>query len=260
MYDIAVCDDAEWDRDRLIGRINCLASGKELRIHEFSSGEELLKAMNNIRFAAIFLDIQMKGMNGDETAKRIRETDSALVLVFYTGYSAITPERLEVSPFRYLMKDMSASQFDEYIKAALDKAERDISMPMLTANLLKRKLLIDSKYVVYIEKYKKSTRAKLLPIAYSLYGIKTEDNGEYPDIRISDPLYKTYERLKKYGFGYPHDSYIINFKYVTMCTNKIVRLEYVSNELPIARSKMKEFIALRGQYNREKYVVLEDEL
>lgn len=260
MYDVAVCDDSAWDRDRLIGRINCLASDKELNIHEFSSGTELLKAMNNVRFAAAFLDIQMKGMDGDETAKRIREIDPAFVLTIYTGSSVITPERFEVTPYRYLMKNMPESQFNEYIKATLDMAERNIRIPMLTANLLKRKTLINSKYVIYIEKYKKSTRAKLLPIAYSLYGIEADDNGKYPDIRISDPLYKTYERLKKYGFGYPHDSYIINFKYVTVCTDKVVRLEYGDNELPIARSKMKEFLALRGEYIRGKYVGSEDDV
>lgn len=104
MYNIAVCDDSPMDREHLIERIKSMDVQQGLCIHEFSSGTELLEIMKNIRFAAIFLDIQMEGMNGDETAKRIRELDSTVVLVFYTGIATPTPERFEVTPFRYLVK------------------------------------------------------------------------------------------------------------------------------------------------------------
>ena len=254
MCNIAVCDDSVSDRKHLIERIYKIAAGREFRIYEFGSGIELLEAMKDIRFAAVFLDIQMKDMSGDETAKKLRDLDDSLVLVFYTGRAPITPERLEVLPFRYLMKNMPDAQFDAYIKAILDKVEACSSMPVLAANLQKRAVYINSKYVIYIEKYKKSTRAHLVPMAYEIYGIKADEHGKYPDVRISDPLEKTYEKLKQYGFGCPHDSYIINFEYMNTCTAKILGLEGVGSEFPIARSKAKEFHALRGKFIQAKYV------
>lgn len=254
MCNIAVCDDSALDRKYLMERIDRIATNQELRIYEFESGIELLEAMNDIQFAAVFLDIQMKDMSGDDTAKKIRDLDDSLILVFYTGYATVTPERLEVLPFRYLMKNMPDAQFDEYIKATLNKVEECNRMPMLAANLQKRAIYINSKFVIYIEKYKKSTRAELVPIAYDIYGIKADEHGKYPDVRISDPLEKTYEKLKRYGFGCPHDSYIINFEYMNTCTARLLGLEGVDIEFPIARSKAKEFHALKGQFIRAKYV------
>ena len=254
MCNIAVCDDSVSDRKHLIERIYKIAAGREFRIYEFGSGIELLEAMKDIRFAAVFLDIQMKGMSGDDTAKKIRDLDDSLVLVFYTGREPITPERLEVLPFRYLMKNMPDAKFDVYIKAILDKVEACSNMPVLAANLQKRAVYINSKYVIYIEKYKKSTRAQLVPMAYEIYGIKADAHGKYPDVRISDPLEKTYEKLKQYGFGCPHDSYVINFEYMNTCTARVLGLEGVAGEFPIARSKAKEFHALKGKYIRAKYV------
>lgn len=48
MYEIAVCDDNMLDRRRLIKHINSNANLYEMRIYEFNSGVELLKAMKDI--------------------------------------------------------------------------------------------------------------------------------------------------------------------------------------------------------------------
>lgn len=65
----------------------------------------MLSAMKSIRFAVIFLDVQMKKMDGEETAKRIRCLDNNLVLAFYTGFVESSPKTLEVQPYRYIMKN-----------------------------------------------------------------------------------------------------------------------------------------------------------
>lgn len=260
MCDIAVCDDSAMDRKDLIGRINRIAVNQELRIYEFSSGTALLEAMKKIRFTAIFLDIQMEGMNGDDTAKGIRELDPTVILAFYTGFSAPTPERFEVLPFRYLMKNMPDAKLDEYVKATLEKAVESSEMPTLAANLLKKGIFISSKYIKYIEKYKKSTRAELAPVAYDIYGIEADENGKYPDVRISDTLENIFQKLKRYGFGCPHSSYIINFQYMNNCTRKSLGLIGVDTEFPIARSKSKEFNELRKQYICSKYVEKGDDM
>lgn len=260
MCDIAVCDDSAIDRKNLIERINRIAVSQSLQIYEFSSGEALLKAMKNNRFAAVFLDIQMKGMSGDDTAKKIRELDSTVVLAFYTGFSALTPERLEVLPFRYLMKNMPDVQLDEYVKATLEKAAEYRDMPVLDAKVQRKGIYINAKYIMYIEKHKKSTRAELAPMAYDIYGIKADENGKYPDVRISDTLWNIYNKLKRYGFGCPHNSYIINFHYMNNCTSSSLKVEGVNTEFPISRSKMKEFNELRKQFICAKYVKTGDDL
>ena len=83
MFDIAVCDDSELDRNLLIEEIRkCEKYRETVRFHQYSSGKELLAAMELARFSLIFLDIQMQGMDGERTAEEIRKMDDSVVLVF----------------------------------------------------------------------------------------------------------------------------------------------------------------------------------
>lgn len=258
MYEIAVCDDCAIDREYLIKHINNITNQQELRIHEFNSGLDLLDAMEVIRFAAVFLDIQMEGMDGEEVAKRIRKSDTNLILVFYTGYVEPSPRSIEVQPFRYIMKNMTGKQIEEYVMAVLDRMEEVSNMPLLVTNLNKKQIIINPRHVVYIEKYKKSTKVYLVSHAYKLYDIQVDSKSNYPDIRLAEPLEETYEKLKKYGFGYPHGSYIINFSYLKTCTGKEFKLAGVQNDFQIARSKAKTFNELKGHFFRAKYVGRDD--
>lgn len=62
MYHIAICEDNE--ADPLILQDLLLKDSKR----EYSSGESLLIAMDELWFSMIFLDMQMDGMDGEETA------------------------------------------------------------------------------------------------------------------------------------------------------------------------------------------------
>lgn len=56
------------------------------------------------------------------------------------------------------------------------------------------------------------------------------------------------------GFGYPHDSYVINFKYLMVCTGRELKLEgYEDISLNIARSKAREFHLLKSAFMNRKY-------
>ena len=254
MFEIAVCDDCKMDRERLIKHIDNKENHYELRIHEYESGENLLSSMSDIRFSAIFLDIQMKEMDGEETAKRIRKLDANVVLVFYTGFVEPSPRTIEVQPYRYIMKNMSEGRIAEYVKDALERMSVIYSMPQIRANLYKKQIIIDPKHVLYIEKYKKNTRVHLAPFAYGIYGITVEKDGSGPVIHLLDPLEKTYERLKTYGFGCPHSSYIINFSFLRICTGKTLKLAGVPFDFPIARSMAKTFNEQKEQFIQAKYV------
>lgn len=55
------------------------------KIQVYESGEEFLQAKE--RYDLLFLDIDMKGMDGIETARRIRLRDKKLKIVYVTAYS-----------------------------------------------------------------------------------------------------------------------------------------------------------------------------
>lgn len=64
MLNIAICDDSREDRKRL--RKFLEETGFLVSIQEFESGEALLRLEET--FPVIFLDIDMKGISGIETA------------------------------------------------------------------------------------------------------------------------------------------------------------------------------------------------
>ena len=72
MIYIAICDDEKYMSDH----IRTMASGffrkknREISLRTFSSGEELLDYDGQIEL--LFLDIQMKNIDGMETARKLR--------------------------------------------------------------------------------------------------------------------------------------------------------------------------------------------
>lgn len=254
MFEIAVCDDNTFDRKQLIQRIcRNMTEPEKIRIHEYESGMSLLAAIKSIRFSIIFLDVQMNGLDGEETAVRLRGLDNNVILVFYTGFAEPTPRSFEVQPYRYIMKNMPDQVMDKYIKDSLNKMVEFGQTPLLSANMNRERLFLKADDIVYIEKYKKNTRVYISENVMRTYGVESSIDGEAPIIRIPDKLENIYEKLKSYGFGYPHDSYIINFKYLVYCTSKNLKLKDMSNTFQIARSKAQEFHRLKEEFMLSKY-------
>jgi len=149
--------------------------------------------------------------------------------------------------------NMTDEVMDRYIRDSLDKMIELGQVPLLSANVNRERLFLKADDIVYIEKYKKNTRVHLSENSIRIYGIRDLTDSDIPDIRMPDKLENIYERLKKYGFGYPHDSYIINFKYLTYCTSKLLRLKGVDNMFQITRSKAQEFHVLKEEFMLSKY-------
>ncbi len=254
MFEIAVCDDNALDRKFLIERIEKnMGEPETMRIHEYDSGMSLLNVIKSIRFSIIFLDIQMGELNGEETAIRIREMDNNVILVFNTGFVEPSPRSFEVQPYRYIMKNMAVQVIDRYIQDALKRMIEFSQAPLMKASVNREMLFLKADDIVYIEKYKKSTRVYISENAIKIYGIKADFNGQFPDIRIQEKLESIYEKLMVYGFGCPHDSFLINFKYLIYCTGKALKLKDVNYTFPITRSKAVEFNKLKQEFMLSKY-------
>ena len=86
MLRFAIAEDVPADRELLEGCLTRYLAehGLEGRIHSFSSGEELLEDYPS-GADAVFLDIEMAGMNGMETARQLRRLDRDVPLRFVTN-------------------------------------------------------------------------------------------------------------------------------------------------------------------------------
>lgn len=101
-------------------------------IFTFPSGEAFLEAWKDNAYDLILLDIYMEEMLGVDVARKIRETDEDVRLVFCTTSNEFASESYEVGANYYLQKPVSTTSFQRMLKMIrLDHYEenRFITLP-----------------------------------------------------------------------------------------------------------------------------------
>ncbi len=120
MVKIAVCDDEPEMQAALCTKIEAEMDGRGLfyEIAFFESGEALLTSEE--AFVLIFLDVQMKGITGIETARRLRARGKKSAIIFVTVSHETVYDAFEVEATDYLLKPIDETR----LKNALDRAFR----------------------------------------------------------------------------------------------------------------------------------------
>lgn len=128
MLQIGICDDARESRFQLRVLLERALEGRSApaRLLEFSSGDALLGWMDRHagELDLVFLDIEMEGTNGMDTARALREADQSLQLVFVTGYSDYVFDGYEVGALGYLLKPAGAEELERVLTRALTALQR----------------------------------------------------------------------------------------------------------------------------------------
>ena len=92
----------------------------------FESAEEFLFKTGGTAYDVIFLDISMKGQNGMELARKIREKEKQVLLVFVTSDAGYVFDGYEVNAYRYLMKPVAEEKLWEILNYASEQnAEKE---------------------------------------------------------------------------------------------------------------------------------------
>lgn len=117
---IAICDDEKIVRLQIKGLIEKQKADGNLELYE--TGEELLAVGKH--FDVVFLDIQMEGMNGIDTARALREQNEETVLIFITGIKEYVFDAFDVAAFHYLLKPIEENKFMEVFDRAVKEAEK----------------------------------------------------------------------------------------------------------------------------------------
>ena len=117
---IAIIEDEQSHIDLLSGYLQAWGSKKQVRmgIISFTSAESFLFYWEEDKsFDVLFVDIQMEQMSGMDMARKIREKDSGIKIIFTTGISDYIGEGYEVEAMHYLIKPIS----EEKICQCMDK-------------------------------------------------------------------------------------------------------------------------------------------
>lgn len=227
---IAICDDEVLQVDIVEKLIleTLEEDDEDVNIKRFFSGESLIKyCRNNDELHIIFLDMEMDGMDGVECAKKIRETNENVIIIFVTGYKDYVFDVFEINTFRYLLKPVKKDQFQKALTDAI-KCVKHSRTPrkqneFLVINKNKEKIIIAYNSINYFEKYKNKVMVKCDKQNIEFYGTFNELN--------------TLIDIDK--FIRVHQGYIANIDKIEVITSKEV---YMKNgqKLPVSRRNAKE--------------------
>lgn len=114
---ICYCEDEPAQAKSLAIEIDQWAKNKNIAVHTdlFESAEEYLFKAGKSVYDVIFLDISMRGQNGMELARQIREKEEDVILVFVTSDASYVFDGYEVGAYRYLMKPVEAKKLWEIL-------------------------------------------------------------------------------------------------------------------------------------------------
>ena len=221
---ISICDDDIRDIERLeklIGEYDKQA-GIGIYFAEYKSGSELLHSLKSDSDTdAIFLDINMDGMDGLEVAKKIRMDMEDVPIILVTAYMNYALDGYKVRATRFLIKD----DLDKTIFECMDDICRDMQRRS-------NKIMFSC---VGGDVCLKATDILLIETA-----------GHKNIIHLSNQTYEIYKKLddmekqlKPHGFLRIHNSFLVNMDHVRSINNYVLTMDD-GKQLPVPRGRYKE--------------------
>lgn len=232
---IAICDDEKNIRE-LIGN-KVAKQYPEADIVFFRSGEELLLSDKHIDI--LFLDIQMSGKNGMETARELRKKDKSVILIFVTAVEEYVFQAFDVGAFNYIVKPIDDTKFVDVLCRAVDEwhsqdtnvREQEANYVMINNGGVHTRVMIED--IVYAEVFNRKVVIHKLDDEIEYYG------------KMSD-----LEAVAGDSFFRSHRAYLVNFKYVEKYDATTIYLE--KGTALMTKQKYPDFVKKYMKYNQRK--------
>ena len=209
MYHIAICDDSREYISNIKDMLNEASGDKNIdfRICEFMSGEELVCNLDRgSDYDLLILDMQLGGMDGDETAEIFRKKFPYAVLVFCSGVHMPTIQSFKATPFRYLLKQQTRQELVVTIKEIFDEVERNSKEPTIMAHYRGTTQRIKINNVLYIENSKRGGRVVVCPKC---------DEAKYEEkLLVDEKPEQLLEKYGQYGFALAQSTYLVNMNHI----------------------------------------------
>ena len=128
----------------------------------------------------VLLDIEMKEMDGMAAARRIRERDDNVVIIFITAAPQYAISGYEVRALSYLLKPLPWFAFSQELKKSIDMVRRngDDSMLIETGKGQMRMNLTD---ILYLESIRHTIVIHTLDGKYSINGTLKDMEAKLAD-------------------------------------------------------------------------------
>lgn len=128
-----IVEDLEIDQRKLAGliRAGCATRGENVDLSFYASGEDFLAHYRPKSCDGVFLDILLGGLTGIETARKVREAESHLPIIFTTCERDYAVESFDVRPTDYLVKPLQPEKVARCLERLREYLSRPSSIPLL---------------------------------------------------------------------------------------------------------------------------------
>ncbi len=200
----------------------------EIRLRTFLSGEDLLNYDGQIDI--LFLDIQMDGMDGLETARKLRAGKFRGFLIFITVLKEMVFQSFEVQAYDYLVKPVDEKQFEKTMERLFASMQNVGEDSLLVQQGYERRI-VPKDEIVFCEVIDRKIYLNLA-------------SGEVVD--YYERIENLETKLDSYFFRC-HRSYLINLKHLKGYKNGTAYMDN-NKEVPVSRLRSKEFSGVVLQY------------
>lgn len=196
--------------------------GEELQITIYRDGDAIV-AEYKAQFDIIFMDIQMKFVDGMTAAEEIRKKDSEVIIIFITSMSQYAIRGYEVNALDYVLKPVSYFAFCQKLGKAIARLrKRDAKHITVSVKGGIRRLEVSDIYYVESQGH---------TLIYH-----TKDGA----ILSGATMKSAEEALGKSNFSRGNKCYLINLEHVEGVKDKCAVVK--GESLQLSRSGLKEFM------------------
>ncbi len=217
-YNIAVCDDEATEIEYLTSLVSDWANkaGNTAVIDSFPNAESFLFQYEEYKnYDILLLDIEMGKMNGIDLARKIREQNKDIQIVFITGFEKYISVGYDVAALHYLMKPVKPEKLSEVLNRAADN-------------------IVKSSPVLFVDSGGENIRLRLSDIFFvEAAGHSVIINTSDSEITINQPLASFFDSLGD-RFVYAHRSYVVNLEHIKRISKSEILLDN-DKTVPVSR-------------------------
>ena len=156
MLHIAICDDERDFVQQLTELLNQYSkeTGRDIKITAYYDGIELIEKYDPT-IDLIFLDIQMKMVDGLHAAERIRQMDETVGIIFLTTLTQYGLEGYKYHATNYIIKPMKYVRLKSEMDKFVERSQKE-DAPSLVITNDTGKYKVPLKSIRYVETYNRN--------------------------------------------------------------------------------------------------------
>ena len=233
---IAVVEDSADDLSNCLSLLNRYGKEKNLSfdIQTFASGDAFLMRFKS-QYDFIILDINLSAMNGIDVARKIREKDEEVIIMFATNLAKYATNGYEVDAIDFVLKPLSYASFYLRLERVMKKLGKENDNFIVVPNEGGFNK-ISTNNILYVE-----------VISHDIIFHLKDDQ----EITTSGTLKKFEEQLKNHWFIRCNSCYLVNAHNIRRVEKLDIQL--VNDEtIAISHPKKKSFMESFKKYIMEE--------